>query len=70
MIAPLVDELAQAHVGELMVAKVDSDLAPDLSVRFGIRGIPTLILFKGGAEVARVVGFDPAGLRKAVEAVT
>lgn len=70
MIAPLVDELAQAHVGELLVAKVDSDLAPDLSVRFGIRGIPTLILFRDGAEVDRVVGFDPARIRQVVEAAT
>jgi thioredoxin 2 len=70
MIAPVVDELAQSHVGELMVAKVDSDLAPDLSVRFGIRGIPTLIVFQDGGEVERVVGFDPDGLRRAVEAVT
>jgi thioredoxin 2 len=69
MIAPLVDELAQGNVGRLLVAKVDSDLAPGLSVRFAIRGIPTLILFKAGQEVNRIVGFDPAGLRQAVEVV-
>jgi thioredoxin 2 len=69
MIAPLVDEIAQDNVGKLLVAKVDSDLAPGLSVRLGIRGIPTVILFNAGAEVTRIVGFDPAGLRQSVEAL-
>ena len=67
MIAPLLDEFAQSHVGKLFVAKVDSDLAPGLSVRFGIRGIPTLLLFKDGQEVDRIVGFDPARLQSVVE---
>ncbi|MSR35886.1 MAG: thioredoxin [Gemmatimonadetes bacterium] len=59
MVAPLVDQLAREHAGRVLVAKVDTDRAPQLSVEHKIRGIPTLILFKGGAEVARSVGFEP-----------
>ena len=62
-VAPLMDELAQTHEGTLLVAKVDTDRAPDLSQRLGIRSIPTLILFKEGEEVARSVGFEPEKVR-------
>ena len=62
-VAPLMDELAKAHEGTLLVVKVDTDQAPDLSQRFGIRGIPTLILFKDGEEVGRSVGFEPEKVR-------
>ena len=68
VVAPVVDELAQAHTGALLVAKVDSDHAPDLSQRYGIRGIPTLILFRAGAELGRVVGADVRGVRELVRA--
>lgn len=63
MVAPLVDELAQAHVGKLLVVKVDTDHAQGLAQRFGIRGIPTLVVFRGGAEVGRSVGFEPEKVR-------
>ncbi len=62
-VAPLMDELAKAHEGTLFVVKVDTDQAPDLSQKLGIRGIPTLILFKDGEEVGRSVGFEPEKLR-------
>jgi thioredoxin len=64
MVAPVVDEIAQERVGEVMVAKVDTDRAPALSQRYGIRGIPTLILFRAGSEVDRSVGFDPQKIRQ------
>ncbi len=67
MVAPVVDEIATAHVGRLLVAKVDTDRAPALSQRLGIRGIPTLIAFRAGAEVGRSVGFDPVRLRELAE---
>jgi thioredoxin 2 len=71
MVAPLVDELAQAHRGKLLVAKVDTDRAPGVAQRFGIRSIPTLIVFKDGAEVGRSVGFEPERVRAlAQEAVS
>jgi thioredoxin 2 len=66
MVAPVVDELAREHSGKLLVGKVDTDRAPDLSLKLAIRGIPTLILFRGGTEVGRVVGLDAQGLRDLV----
>lgn len=63
MVAPLVDDLAREHAGRVLVAKVDTDRAPDLSTLHKIRGVPTLILFRDGAEVARSVGFEPEKLR-------
>ena len=66
-VAPLMDELAQTHEGTLLVVKVDTDQAPDVSQQFEIRSIPTVILFKSGAEVGRSVGFEPEKLRAMAE---
>lgn len=59
MIAPVVEELAEKYDGQLQVAKMDVDANPQTPGQLGIMGIPTLILFKGGEEVDRVVGFRP-----------
>jgi thioredoxin 1 len=69
MVAPFVDELAQAHVGKLLVAKVDTDQAPEVSMKYGIRSIPTLIMFRDGDEVERSVGFEPEKVRSLVDRV-
>lgn len=70
MVAPLIDEIAHTYTGKLLVAKVDTDHAPGVAQRYGIRSIPTLILFKHGAEVGRSVGFEPERVRSlAQEAV-
>ena len=62
-VAPLMDELAKAHEGTLLVVKVDTDQAPDVSQQFSIRSIPTVVLFRDGDEVGRSVGFEPEKLR-------
>lgn len=67
MVAPVMDELAMQHSGRLLVAKVDTDAAPETAARYQIRSIPTVLLFKEGQEVARRIGFDPQGLREMVE---
>lgn len=67
MVAPLVDEIAREHTGRLLVAKVDTDQAPDVAMKYGIRSIPTLILFAGGHEQERSVGFEPERVRGLVE---
>jgi thioredoxin 2 len=69
MVAPFVDELASAHVGRLLVAKVDTDRAPDVALRYGIRSIPTLIVFSAGEEVERSVGFEPERVKGLVDRV-
>jgi len=57
--APVLDELAADRVGELLVGKLDTDVYPKVSASMEIRGIPTLILFRGGIEVARQTGAVP-----------
>jgi len=56
MIAPVLSEIADEYQGRLKVCKVDVDANPDITPKFGIRGIPTLILFKGGNPEATKVG--------------
>ena len=70
MVAPFVDQIAQANVGKLLVAKVDTDRAPNVAMRFGIRSIPTLVVFKDGKEVERSVGFEPQRLEALIAKVT
>jgi thioredoxin len=57
--APVLDDLARERQGELLVTKLDTDKNPATSQRFGVRGIPTLILFRSGREVARETGAIP-----------
>ena len=59
MMAPLLDDLARDRAGEVLVAKLDTDRNPAMAVRYQIRGIPTLIAFAEGREVAREVGAVP-----------
>ena len=56
MIAPVLSELADEYAGKVKICKVDVDANPDIPPKFGIRGIPTLILFKGGNAEATKVG--------------
>lgn len=58
-VAPTLDELAEKYRGKFTVAKVNVDEVQDLAVQFGVLNIPTLIFFKGGQEVDRVVGVQP-----------
>jgi thioredoxin 2 len=56
MMAPVLDELARERAGSVLVAKLDTDRNPTMAVRYAIRGLPSLVAFKGGREVAREVG--------------
>ncbi len=56
MLAPTVDALAEQYSGNVNVVKLNVDDNPSIPSRYGIKGIPTLILFKGGREEERVVG--------------
>jgi len=55
-IAPVVEEIAKDFAGELKVGKVDVDTNPEISMKFGVRSIPTLMVFKGGKVVEQVIG--------------
>jgi thioredoxin 1 len=56
MIAPILDEVANGYEGKLQIAKMNVDENQDIPAKFGIRGIPTLMLFKGGQLAATKVG--------------
>lgn len=56
MVAPILDEIAEQFKGQLKVAKLDIDTNPATPPRYGIRGIPTLMLFKNGEVAATKVG--------------
>lgn len=57
MVAPIVEDLARAYDGKAVIAKINTDENIQIAGKLGIMGIPTLILFKNGQEVDRVVGF-------------
>jgi thioredoxin 1 len=59
MIAPLLEEIAEEYDGQLKVAKVDVDQNSQVATQFGIMSIPTLVLFKDGEAVERLIGYMP-----------
>ncbi|HEX2025074.1 MAG TPA: thioredoxin [Actinomycetota bacterium] len=59
MVSPVVEEIGRDKAETLKVAKLNVDDNPSATQRYGVMSIPTLILFKGGEEVARVVGAKP-----------
>ena len=59
VIGPLVEELAGAYQGKMKIGKLNVDDHPQVAARFRIMNIPTLLLFKGGKEVDRIVGVVP-----------
>ena len=59
MMAPFVDEIAAKYMGRMLVAKVDTDRAQKAAAPFGIRGIPTTIIFKNGKPFAQKTGAMP-----------
>jgi thioredoxin 1 len=61
MVAPVVDEIAREQAGKLKVMKLDVDENQTTAMTYGVMSIPTLILFKNGQPVERIVGFRPKG---------
>ncbi len=59
MIAPIVEELAGEYQGKMKFGKLDVDANPQVSMQYGIRSIPTLLVFKGGKVVDQIVGAMP-----------
>ncbi len=59
MVSPIVEELAGEYNGKLKVAKLDVDSNQAIAMRYGIRSIPTLLLFKNGAVVEQIIGAVP-----------
>jgi len=59
MVAPVVDEIAAQYEGKVKVVKLNTDENPNIASQYGIRSIPTLMIFKGGQKVETVVGAVP-----------
>ncbi|RPI61118.1 MAG: thioredoxin [Planctomycetaceae bacterium] len=70
MLAPTIDEIANEYAGRLVVGKVDTDNNREVSMKFGISAIPTVILFKDGAVVKKFVGLQgKKELKAAIDSV-
>lgn len=65
MMNPVLDQLSKDYEGKVVVAKMDVDSNTETPTNFGIRGIPTFIMFKDGQEVGRIVGAQTIGVMKA-----
>lgn len=60
-ISPIVEDLAGIYAGKVKVVKVDVDSNPDVAMKYGIRSIPTVLLFRGGQVVDQIIGAYPRG---------
>lgn len=65
MVAPILERLADAYGERLQIAKLNVDEAPEIAARFGVRSIPTLVLFQNGQPVKQLVGAQSAEAMKA-----
>ena len=65
-ISPIVEELAKEFLGKIKVTKLNVDESPAIPSQYGVRGIPTLILFKGGKILDQIVGAVPKARLKAL----
>jgi thioredoxin 1 len=59
MIAPILEKIAEEYPDSLKIAKLDVDNNPETMMKFGVQSIPTLILFKDGEPVERLIGYMP-----------
>jgi thioredoxin 1 len=59
MVGPIVEQLAQSLKGKVKVSKLNVDQNQDIAEKYNIQSIPSLVLFKNGNEIARIVGFSP-----------
>ncbi|RLA88254.1 MAG: thioredoxin [Deltaproteobacteria bacterium] len=59
IVSPIVEEIAEIYKGKIKVGKLNVDDAQEIAIRYGIRGIPTLLVFKGGEVADRMIGAYP-----------
>ena len=69
MLAPVIEELANDYAGKAKVVKIDTDESGDIASNYGIMGVPTVMIFKGGQKVDEQGGYVPkAALKKKLDA--
>jgi thioredoxin 1 len=59
MIAPMVDEIARDYAGKAKAVKINTDASPDIASQYGVRSIPTVMIFKAGSRVETIIGAVP-----------
>ncbi len=69
MIAPFMDELADEYAGKVKIAKLDVDKNQEYASKYGVRSIPTIILFKNGEQSDLFVGADPGKIKQMLEKI-
>lgn len=70
MAEPVIEELAKEFEGKIRFGKVDIDQAQELASKYGVMSVPTVVIFKGGEEIKRLVGFPGKdGYQKMIEEV-
>ena len=68
MVAPVVEELSEEYVGKVKFLKLNTDDNMNTAATYGIRSIPTLLMFKGGQPIDQIIGFRPKGdLKKVID---
>ena len=69
-VAPIVEQLASEYEGKVLFAKLNTDDNQQTAMKFGVMAIPTLLMFRGGNEVARIIGVQPkASLKRTIDGV-
>jgi len=66
-IAPFLDQMADENVDKVVIAKLNVDEHTQYASQFGVRSIPTLILFKDGEQAEMIIGADPGKIKKLIE---
>ena len=66
-IAPFLDQMADENVGKVVIAKLNVDEHTQYASQFGVRSIPTLIMFKDGQQAETVIGADPGKIKRMIE---
>ena len=64
MMKPIFDKLSNNYKGKLKFAKVNTEISPEIAEKYGIQGIPCLVVVKGGKEIGRIVGFSNESMLK------
>jgi thioredoxin 1 len=68
-LAPVYERLSKVYEGRLLFAKMDTDENLDVPAHYGIQGLPTMVIFKGGKEIGRIVGFYPGRLQQMIDKI-
>ena len=70
MLAPVIEKISAANAGKIVVGKLNVDEHPETPQKYGIQGIPTLLIFKNGEEANRIVGFQSQdNIQRAIDEV-